>query len=82
VDAITYFTAYFNYYNNERLHGKIGYVTPVQRHRGEDKAILALRRERLIDVRKKRLLMNRTDNVLGNEKAEKYNNKLILTNID
>ena len=43
VEAITYFTAYFDFYNNVRLHGEIGYVTPVQRHRGEDKAILALR---------------------------------------
>jgi transposase InsO family protein len=59
VDALTYFTAYFYYYNNERLHGKIGYVTPVQRHCGEDIKILALRSIRLVEARKNRLKENR-----------------------
>lgn len=58
VEAIAYFTAYFYFYNNVRLHGKIGYVTPVQRHCGEDKAILALRKERLAEARKLRIQMN------------------------
>jgi putative transposase len=40
VEALVYFTAYFDHYNNVRLHGNIGYVTPAQRHSGEDKAIL------------------------------------------
>lgn len=59
VNALTYFTAYFDFYNNVRRHGKIGYVTPSQRHSGEDKAILALRIERLTNARKKRLERNR-----------------------
>jgi transposase InsO family protein len=59
VEALTYFTAYFDFYNNVRRHGKIGYVTPVQRHTGEDKAILALRAERLAHARQERMCRNR-----------------------
>ena len=60
VEALIYFTTYFDHYNNVRLHGEIGYVTPMQRHRGEDKAILALRSERLARARRMRLKKNRS----------------------
>jgi putative transposase len=60
IEAIAYFTAYFDFYNNVRLHGKIGHVTPAQRHCGEDKAVLALRRDRLAEARRMRLQMNRS----------------------
>ena len=59
VEALIYFTAYFEFYNNVRLHGQIGYVTPAQRHSGEDKAILKLRKERLANARILRLGKNR-----------------------
>jgi transposase InsO family protein len=59
IAALTYFIGYFNYYNNDRRHGEIGYVTPVQRHTGEDKAILALRHQRCAEARQKRLEKNR-----------------------
>jgi len=60
VEGIVYFTAFFDFYNNVRLHGKIGYVTPAQRHCGVDKAILALRSDRLSEARRMRLWKNRT----------------------
>lgn len=42
-DAIKYFTWFFNWYNNEHLHTRIGMVTPSQKHSGEWKNILAQR---------------------------------------
>ena len=81
VEALIYFTAYFDFYNNVRRHGKIGYVTPAQRHRGEDKAILALRRERLIKARKIRLQRNRSalDNVVSVSRISDYQNEFCMT---
>ena len=34
---------FVSWYNNEHCHSKIKFVTPAQRHQGEDKAILAQR---------------------------------------
>ena len=59
VGAYAYFIPCFDFYNNVRLHGRIGYVTPAQRHRGEDTSILALRRQRLANARQLRLESNR-----------------------
>lgn len=55
-----HFSKYFAWYNNERLHGNIGYVTPAQKHRGEDKAILATRERSKKEARHRRLVFNRT----------------------
>jgi putative transposase len=81
VEAITYFAAYFDYYNNVRLHGNIGYVTPLQRHRGEDKAILALRSERLAEARRMRLEKNRisVEPVVLAGEIQNYQNEHCLT---
>lgn len=70
VEAITYFTAYFDFYNNVRRHGKIGYVTPVQRHSGEDKVILAKRKKRITDARRDRLRWNRRESLKLTTKEE------------
>lgn len=78
VEAIIYFTAYFDFYNNVRLHGEIGYVTPAQRHCGEDKAILALRSDRLAKARKIRLQRNRRvlESVVSVSVSLDYQNEL------
>jgi len=36
---------FVSWYNNEHRHNGIGYVSPAQRHAGEDHAILAARHE-------------------------------------
>ncbi len=82
VEAIAYFTVYFDFYNNVRRHGKIGYVTPAQRHCGEDKAILALRSERLAEARRTRLQRNRTPGSKGvKTKTAEIQNAIYLTGV-
>jgi putative transposase len=78
VDAITYFIAYFGYYNNVRLHGRIGYVTPAQRHCGEDKEIIAKREMKLQMARAIRLKTNR-QMLMQKEVYKKIN--LVLTGL-
>jgi transposase InsO family protein len=46
-------------YNTIRYHGGIGYVTPEQRHQGQDQAILSKRAERKKQARAYRLAINR-----------------------
>jgi transposase InsO family protein len=81
VEALIHFTAYFDFYNNVRRHGKIGYVTPAQRHCGEDKAILSLRSKRLSEARRLRLQRNRliTEEVAVNVEMLDCQNMLCLT---
>ncbi len=43
--ARTWVQGFVNWYNHEHLHSAIKFVTPVQRHTGEDKEILALRKQ-------------------------------------
>lgn len=80
IDALAYFTPYFYFYNNVRLHGKIGYVTPAQRHCGEDRKILALRKDRLSEARRVRLYTNRqTLNIpFAKDKTESYQKEICL----
>jgi len=43
--ARTWAAAFVHWYNQEHRHSGIGYVTPAQRHEGQDQAILAARHE-------------------------------------
>ena len=59
MDAVIYFAPYFGWYNNEKYHGQIGYVTPDQKHRGLDKVIIAERERRKVEAREERMRINR-----------------------
>lgn len=47
-EAREWVARFVNYYNTEHRHSSIGYVTPHQRHNGEDAAILEKRRKAII----------------------------------
>jgi transposase InsO family protein len=59
IEAIVWFTEFFNFYNNERYHGKINFVTPVQKHEGRDIAIIERRIKGNKFARKTRMEQNR-----------------------
>jgi transposase InsO family protein len=59
IEAMVWFTEFFTFYNNERYHGKINFVTPVQKHEGQDIAIIERRIRGNNLARKKRLKQNR-----------------------
>jgi putative transposase len=49
---------FVNYYNNERLHSAIGYVTPADRLKGKHKVIFRDRERKLTEARSRRLLLS------------------------
>jgi putative transposase len=59
IEAVAYFTAFFRFYNNQRYHTRIGMLTPVQRHTGQDKGIMERRNLSLQEARRERLRRNR-----------------------
>lgn len=59
IEAMIWFTAFFNFYNNERYHGRINFVTPVQKHTGQDIQIIERRIEGSRLAQKSRLEQNR-----------------------
>ncbi len=50
---------FVTYYNEGRYHGAIGYVTPQQRHTGQDEAIRQQRQRRKEQARQRRLAIHR-----------------------
>ena len=52
--VLKYFEEYFNWYNSEHYHSRIGYITPVQKHTGLAEKILLERKNQLTAQRKKR----------------------------
>lgn len=63
IEAIAYFTTFFYFYNNDRYHGKLNFVTPNQKHIGADKEIIKRRKKGIQNARMKRLEVNRKSNV-------------------
>lgn len=59
IEAMVWFAEFFTFYNNERYHGKINFVTPVQKHQGLDSAIIERRIRGNCIARKARLEQNR-----------------------
>lgn len=55
-----FIASFIEYYNDERYHGSLGYVTPSQMHTGKAVIILEKRMERKSEARRKRLEHNRT----------------------
>ena len=52
-DAREWVEKFVHWYNNEHQHSAIKFVTPNQRHNGQDKAILESRKEVIEQARKK-----------------------------
>jgi putative transposase len=50
---------FVDYYNHHRNHGAIGFVTPHQKHTGQDQSILEARRQRKEEARRRRLNAHR-----------------------
>jgi putative transposase len=66
IQAIVWFTEFFNFYNNERYHGKINFVTPIQKHKGQDTEIIERRIKGNMLARKARLEQNRKNTPVKN----------------
>ncbi len=52
-EARAWVAKFVHWYNNEHRHSKIKYVTPMQRHTGEDKEILEKRKKTYEEARRK-----------------------------
>ncbi len=70
VEAWTGIGALVRYYNEERLHQGIGFVTPVERHEGRDVAIIEARRLGLVEARRNRPEVNRLAEVRDQQLGE------------
>jgi putative transposase len=62
---------FVRYYNEERLHQGIGFVTPVERHEGRDLALLEARKLGLAEARRNRPVVNRLTDIT-NEDVSKH----------
>jgi putative transposase len=49
-----YFTRFYNWYDNEHYHSRIGYITPMQKHTGQAERILTERKKQLTARRQER----------------------------
>ena len=53
-DAIRETEKYINKYNNERLHGAIGYIAPVDKLEGREQMIFDERKRKLAEAQERR----------------------------
>jgi len=53
--AISQVEIYVNYYNTERLHSAIGYITPRDKLQAREAEIFAIRKYKLVQARRLRL---------------------------
>jgi len=65
---------FVRYYNEERLHQGIGFVTPVERHEGRDGALLEARKQGLAEARRSRPVVNGLPDAV-NEYLNEHNNE-------
>ena len=59
-DAIRETEKYVNKYNNERLHGAIGYIAPIDKLEGREQMIFDERRRKLAEAQERRKAMHST----------------------
>lgn len=59
-DAIRETEKYVNKYNNERLHGAIGYIAPIGKLEGREQMIFDERRRKLAEAQERRKAMHST----------------------
>ena len=59
IELISDADAFVTYYNEERLHMGIGFVTPAKKHDGRAEGIIAARKAGMEQARKRRLQINR-----------------------
>ena len=70
--------AFIHYYNYQRLHQGIGFVTPYQKHIGRADAIIAARKAKLALAKELRKALNRGEKVKANPMPEMVGHSVLI----